>query len=376
MDDYAAVAALADPLRRRLYRYVVAQADAVGREQAAEGAGVPLHTARFHLEKLVDEGLLETEYRRLSGRAGPGAGRPAKLYRRTATEVSVQLPERSYDLIGSVLAGAVARSLAGEPLESALTREARDRGHTSGVAYEAERERPGAHRRPAGRRGLRAERRRRHPLDAQLSVRRARSRAARARVRGLPRLRGGCPRGSRVSPARGAARTGSRPVLRQGREELAATGVLAGWRHEAGTAAGVLGRTAAGRCRRAGRGRRGRRLRRPVRRRGVGERRVHAAGVVGARDQAAAARDVDRADVRTHADVDRDARADARPPLSGPGDPGHGCLRAAGGRGLVRAAVLEAAGAHPRGGRHRAPGARAGGAGHQRRPALPVAVRR
>jgi predicted ArsR family transcriptional regulator len=136
MDDYAAVAALADPLRRRLYRYVVAQTDAVGREQAAEGAGVPLHTARFHLEKLVDEGLLETEYRRLSGRAGPGAGRPAKLYRRTATEVSVQLPERSYDLIGSVLAGAVARSLAGEPLESALTLEARDRGHTSGVAYD------------------------------------------------------------------------------------------------------------------------------------------------------------------------------------------------------------------------------------------------
>ena len=136
MDEYAAVAALADPVRRRLYRYVVAQADPVGREQAAEGAGVPRHTARFHLEKLVDEGLLETEYRRLSGRAGPGAGRPAKLYKRTAAEVSVQLPERSYDLIGSVLAGAVARSLAGEPLESALTREARDRGHTSGVTYD------------------------------------------------------------------------------------------------------------------------------------------------------------------------------------------------------------------------------------------------
>lgn len=136
MDDYTAVAALADPVRRRLYRYVVAQADAVGREQAAEGAGVPLHTARFHLEKLVDEGLLDTEYRRLSGRAGPGAGRPAKLYRRTATEVSVQLPERSYDLIGSVLAVAVARSLAGEPLGRSLTREARDRGRTCGSTYE------------------------------------------------------------------------------------------------------------------------------------------------------------------------------------------------------------------------------------------------
>jgi hypothetical protein len=31
MDEYAAVAALADPVRRRLYRYVVAQADPVGR---------------------------------------------------------------------------------------------------------------------------------------------------------------------------------------------------------------------------------------------------------------------------------------------------------------------------------------------------------
>src|SRR5689334_18516051 len=88
MDDFTAVAALADPVRRRLYRYVAAQQDAVGREQAAEGAGVPLHIARFHLEKLVDEGLLDTEYRRLTGRAGPGAGRPAKLYRRTAAEVS------------------------------------------------------------------------------------------------------------------------------------------------------------------------------------------------------------------------------------------------------------------------------------------------
>jgi len=136
MDDFTAVAALADPVRRRLYRYVAAQQDAVGREQAAEGAGVPLHIARFHLEKLVDEGLLDTEYRRLTGRAGPGAGRPAKLYRRTAAEVSVQLPERSYDLIGSVLAGAVARSLEGEALGSALAREARDRGRTCGSSYD------------------------------------------------------------------------------------------------------------------------------------------------------------------------------------------------------------------------------------------------
>jgi predicted ArsR family transcriptional regulator len=136
MDGFAAVAALADPVRRRLYRYVVAQPDAVGREQAAEGADVPLHTARFHLERLVGEGLLDVEFRRLSGRSGPGAGRPAKLYRRTTSEVSVQLPERSYDLVGSVLAAAVARSLAGEPIGSSLSDEARRRGHAAGASYD------------------------------------------------------------------------------------------------------------------------------------------------------------------------------------------------------------------------------------------------
>lgn len=136
MDDYAAVAALADPVRRRLYRYVVAQPGAVGREQAAEGAEVPPHTARFHLERLVEEGLLDVEFRRISGRSGPGAGRPAKLYRRTAAQVSVQLPTRAYDLVGSVLAAAVARSLGGEPLATALSDEARLRGRDAGTSYD------------------------------------------------------------------------------------------------------------------------------------------------------------------------------------------------------------------------------------------------
>ena len=66
---------------------------AVSREQAADGVEVPRHTAKFHLDRLVDEGLLVTEFRRLTGRTGPGAGRPAKLYRRSAREVSVSLPQ-------------------------------------------------------------------------------------------------------------------------------------------------------------------------------------------------------------------------------------------------------------------------------------------
>lgn len=111
---------LADPVRRRLYRFVAEQPDAVSREQAADGVEVPRHTAKFHLDRLVDEGLLITEFRRLTGRTGPGAGRPAKLYRRSAKEVAVSVPSRRYDLAGQVLADAVERGLAGTPIDEAL----------------------------------------------------------------------------------------------------------------------------------------------------------------------------------------------------------------------------------------------------------------
>lgn len=115
VDEFAAqvasVGALAEPARRALYLFVAAQADAVSREQAAEGCELPLHTVKFHLDRLVDEGLLEVEFRRLSGRAGPGAGRPSKLYRRSTRPVSVSLPERRYDIAGGVLAAAIDGSL-------------------------------------------------------------------------------------------------------------------------------------------------------------------------------------------------------------------------------------------------------------------------
>jgi predicted ArsR family transcriptional regulator len=112
---------LADPVRRALYRFVSDQEEPVSREQAAQGVEVPRHTAKFHLDRLVDEGLLVTEFRRLTGRTGPGAGRPAKLYRRSAREVSVSLPHRRYDLAAEVLADAIERSLDGTAMEDAIT---------------------------------------------------------------------------------------------------------------------------------------------------------------------------------------------------------------------------------------------------------------
>ena len=80
LDELAAVALLAEPVRRRLYEHVRDRHTPVGRDEAAEAVGISRKLAAFHLDRLADVGLLAVDYRRLSGRVGPGAGRPAKLY--------------------------------------------------------------------------------------------------------------------------------------------------------------------------------------------------------------------------------------------------------------------------------------------------------
>ncbi len=137
-DRVAGIGALAEPARRALYRYVAAQPEAVGREQAARGTGMAIHSAKFHLDRLVAEGLLEVEYRRLSGRSGPGAGRPSKLYRRSTRELAVSLPERRYDLAGQILAEAVDRAThEGLPVGDAVHEAATEHGRRAGAAAAA-----------------------------------------------------------------------------------------------------------------------------------------------------------------------------------------------------------------------------------------------
>ncbi|MDT4906378.1 MAG: hypothetical protein QOH52_4394 [Pseudonocardiales bacterium] len=115
------LAALGEPIRRALYRYVITEPDPVGREQAATSVGVAPHVAKFHLDKLEADGLLDSEYSRPPGRTGPGAGRPAKRYRRSKRELSISLPERRYDLAGRVMAQAIAAATAsGAPIADAL----------------------------------------------------------------------------------------------------------------------------------------------------------------------------------------------------------------------------------------------------------------
>jgi predicted ArsR family transcriptional regulator len=105
--DVAGVAALSEPVRLSLYRYVVAQDSPVSREDAATGVGVAHHVAKFHLDRLAADGLLDIEYRRPPGRSGRGAGRPTKLYRRAARDISISLPGRRYDVAGQVMAEAL-----------------------------------------------------------------------------------------------------------------------------------------------------------------------------------------------------------------------------------------------------------------------------
>ena len=96
------IAVLGDPVRRALYLYVSRNAE-VSRDQAARALRTSRAVAAFHLDKLLDAGLLEASYRRLSGRAGPGAGRPSKLYRRSALQVDVTLPARRYEVAARLL---------------------------------------------------------------------------------------------------------------------------------------------------------------------------------------------------------------------------------------------------------------------------------
>ncbi|MEV0181788.1 helix-turn-helix domain-containing protein [Streptomyces sp. NPDC050625] len=125
----SAVAALDEPTRRRLYEHVVRQPGPVSRDEAAEALGLARQTAAFHLDRLADESLLDVVYERRSGRTGPGAGRPAKLYRRSSAQVTVSLPERHYELAGRLLAQALEESEAtGEPVRSVLHRKAHELG--------------------------------------------------------------------------------------------------------------------------------------------------------------------------------------------------------------------------------------------------------
>jgi predicted ArsR family transcriptional regulator len=111
MDEHesglAVVSSLDDPVRRRLYEFVSRSPQPVGRDEAAAAVGIGRPLAAYHLDKLAGLGLLTASYQRPAGRAGPGAGRPAKVYTRSGSEFSVTVPPRDYELAARLLAAAV-----------------------------------------------------------------------------------------------------------------------------------------------------------------------------------------------------------------------------------------------------------------------------
>ena len=134
-----------DATRRRVYDAVVGRRRPTSRDEVADDVGISRTLAAFHLDKLADRGLLAVSYARLTGRQGPGAGRPAKLYERSDLEIDASLPERRYDLAGQILAAAVAESPRGRSAKDAAMRIAHDRGVEVGAAH--------AGRKPRGARG-------------------------------------------------------------------------------------------------------------------------------------------------------------------------------------------------------------------------------
>lgn len=131
------VAALAEPVRRRLYEFVARAGAPVDRDAAAAGVGIGRPLAAFHLDRLVTAGLLHAEFRRRSGRSGPGAGRPAKFYLRPRDQdISVDLPSRAYDVAAEIFATGIER--AGRA-RSAVLEAARERGQAMASSVEAAR---------------------------------------------------------------------------------------------------------------------------------------------------------------------------------------------------------------------------------------------
>lgn len=129
----ATLALLDEPTRRKLYDYVGRSPEPVSRDEAAEAVGVDRSVAAYHLDKLVEEGLLAASFFRPEGRAGPGAGRPAKHYERTDFEVTASVPARRYHLLADILASALEASeipaALTEALETAAASAGRDLAH-------------------------------------------------------------------------------------------------------------------------------------------------------------------------------------------------------------------------------------------------------
>jgi len=140
LEDLEMLVLLGEPTRRRLYRFVVESDHSVSRDECAKATGVDRSLVAYHLDRLLEHGLLEARYERPPGRPGPGAGRPPKLYRRADREFALRAPPRDYRLLAELV---VAAAEAGaDEVAEAIERVAGEFGRSLGEAAREAGDRP------------------------------------------------------------------------------------------------------------------------------------------------------------------------------------------------------------------------------------------
>ena len=122
------ISALSDGVRRGIYLFIRRAGRAVSREEVGKEVGISAKLAAFHLERLLEHGLLKSHYARPPDRSGPGAGRSAKYYEPSEIEVELSIPPRRYDLLGELLVETVTQQLPGESARITANRVASERG--------------------------------------------------------------------------------------------------------------------------------------------------------------------------------------------------------------------------------------------------------
>lgn len=122
-----------------MYAFIRRQGRPVTRDEAAAHAGISRKLAAFHLERLVEAGLLRAEPQPPPIGARRGRGRVPKAYRPTDAQVIVSIPERRLDLMGEILVDAVASEADSGTAWQAALRGARQRGDALGGAQRSAR---------------------------------------------------------------------------------------------------------------------------------------------------------------------------------------------------------------------------------------------